>query len=330
MGQGQPRRPVAAFSDPFAGEPLRGDAKSPEVFSDPYAGEPLRVATKGENLPEEKPPTWADQLGLNRPTDSMIMGFNRGFGGAAVDLLQGAVANVVNRVGRGGDPKLREILNAPPVAETADAMQAPDNFAGQMGGLVPTVAEMAIPGPGVVKGGKAAVGLIPNAARAGEKFQEVMGAAKNIPIDVKDVGDAALRIQQLADRGGSMPLAVRKLLNRLTDPNKAAMTYEESRDFASNISRLSINEFGRLTPNVAREVANLRVTLNQANAKAAELAGKGAEYKSAMREYAQAMKLRDAVDAAIKGAKKSLPIATAAGAGYWLTRQIRSALGGGE
>lgn len=55
MGQGQPRRAeVAAFSDPFAGEPLRG-ANTPDVLSDPFAGEPLRVATKSENLPPQGP-----------------------------------------------------------------------------------------------------------------------------------------------------------------------------------------------------------------------------------------------------------------------------------
>jgi hypothetical protein len=37
-----------------------------------------------------------------------------------------------------------------------------------------------------------------------------------------------------------MPMAVRKFLNRITDPEKAQMNYEEARDFASNISRLSV------------------------------------------------------------------------------------------
>src|SRR5207253_11041554 len=101
-------------------------------------------------------------------------------------------------------------------------------------------------------------------------------------------GEVALRIQQLADRGASMPQAVSKFLRRITDPEKAEMTYEEARDFASNISRLSANEFQRLSPVVAKEVAGLRVTLNRAVADAAGKAGKGQEYAQAMTEYARA------------------------------------------
>lgn len=319
---GQERRYVS--TDPNFGAE---QTEKKYVSTDPDFGEPLRVATRGENAPAvaAPAPTWSDRLGLNRPTDSMITGFHRGMGGAAVDLVQGAVSQVGSLM---RDKLAADQPNVTP-PEVLD-VETPQTGAGEMGAFLPDVAAMAVPVGGAVKGAGAAVNAIPRVARAGEKFQEVMGAAKNIPIDVKDVGDAALRIQQLADRGGSMPLAVRKLLNRLTDPNKAAMTYEESRDFASNISRLSVNEFGRLTPAVAREVANLRVVLNQANARAAELAGKGAEYKSAMREYARAMKLREAVDSAMKGAKKGLPVATAAGLGYWLTRQVRSALGAPE
>lgn len=316
MGQSQSNREatVAAFSDPYAGEPLRGDAQTGEL-SDPYAGEPLRIKTR----------TWSDQLGLNEPTDSRLVGFLRGAATGAVDLAQGATANVANRVNRGGDPRLRQMMGAPPVEQTEDAMQAPETFSGKVGGVLPHVAEAAIPVGGAVK---AAYQQFPRVARASGKFQEVMAAAKNIPIETKAVGDAALRIQQIAERGGTMPMAVRKLLNRMTDPDKAAMTYEEARDFASNISRLSANEYGRLTPAVAREVSQLRVVLNEANAQAAKAAGKMDEYKSAMREYAQAMRIRDAVDAAWKGAKKALPAATVLGGSYWLTRELRGLLGG--
>ncbi len=148
-------------------------------------------------------------------------------------------------------------------------------------------------------------------------------------MDVSATGDVALRIMQLAERGGSMPMSVRKLLNRVTDPEKAPMAYAEARDFASNISRLSADEFGRLTPVVAKEVAALRVQLNQAVAQAAKQVGKMDEYASAMNEYAKAMRLRSAVETAVEGAKRGVPLATAAGVGYWLTDRVRKALGGG-
>ncbi len=191
------------------------------------------------------------------------------------------------------------------------------------------IAELVVPGKML---GSAAVRAIPSTARAGAAFKDVMGAAKNIPVDITAPGTVALRIGELAERGGSMPMAARKFLNRITDPSKAQLTYEEARDFASNISRLSVNEFGRLTPVVAREVAELRVALNKSVAQAASKAGKGQEYASAMKEYAQAMKLRGMVDDVLKGAKRALPYAVGAGAaaggGYWLTDKITSLLGG--
>ncbi len=202
----------------------------------------------------------------------------------------------------------------------AHEAMAPTNAAQTVGGLAETAAEMAIP---ITK----AAGLLPSTAKAGAKFQEVMGAAKNIPVDVNAPGEVALRIQQLAERGSSMPMAVNKFLRHITDPEKPAMTYEVARDFASNISRLSANEYQRLTPVVAREVAALRVTLNKAVAEAAGKAGKGKEYVAAMNEYAKAMRIKGAVDSAVEGAKRTLPYATAAGAGYWLTTKVRSMLG---
>lgn len=150
--------------------------------------------------------------------------------------------------------------------------------------------------PNVIAGAKAVAGLIPRAVRAGAKFQQVMGAAKAVPIDITGPGNTALRIMQLSERGGVMPKAVRDLLKRMTDPNKPPMAYEEARDFASNISRLSADEFNRLTPALRREVGNLRVTLNRAVEKAADTAGKGKEYRSAMKEYARAARGREMVD----------------------------------
>lgn len=127
-----------------------------------------------------------------------------------------------------------------------------------------------------------------------------MAAAKNVPVDVEAPGQVALRIQQLAERGGSMPKAVRDFLKRVTDPEKPAMVYEELRDFASNISRLSANEFGRLTPAVAREVHALRLAINKSAEGAAAQAGKGGEYLSAMNEYRNAARGRELWDATKK------------------------------
>jgi hypothetical protein len=294
----------------------------PDEATDAQISGALKAIPEVNAKATPKAPTWSDQLGLNTPTESVAGGFLRGAGAGAVDMVQGAVSNVAGQLNAKLDAE--NVGREAPTA-TLPRVEKPETFSGTVGSALPVVGEMALGGAPVVRAGLKA---IPSAARAGEKFQDVMGAAKNIPIDVKDVGDVALRISQLAERGGSMPLAVRKILNRMTDPEKAPMAYEEARDFASNISRLSADEFGRLTPAIAREVAALRVALNQANAMAAKQAGKWDEYRSAMTEYARAMKLQKLVDTTIDAAKRGIPLATAGGAAYWMTNRLRSAFGG--
>lgn len=188
-----------------------------------------------------------------------------------------------------------------------------------VGGALETAAELAVPV-------SAAADALPSAARAGRKFQSVMKAAGKEEVRVSETANAALRIQQLAERGGSMPKVVRNFLGRVTDPSKGALTYEEARDFASNISRLSADEFGRLTPVVHREVGTMRMELNKAIGQAAAKAGKMKEYESAMREYAKAAKLRNAIDAFKAGAKRALPYAIgggAAGLGFEAVKKLQ-------
>lgn len=275
-----------------------------------------------EVVPDEPAPkadTWSQSLGLHEPSDSMLTGFLRGAGTGAVDLVQGAVSNVTGQMNEKADKEnaLRKEAGFQEKG-TVPRVERPGGLSGAVGSVLPVMGEMMIGGAPVAK---AAVNAIPSAARAGEKFQDVMGAAKDVVVDTKEIGDAALRIYQLSERGGSMPKAVRDLLKRVTDPAKPGMAYPEARDFASNIGRLSADEMRRLTPVVRREVAQLAAALNRANAEAAKLAGKGAEYKSAMREYARAMQLKDALDIVIKKAKQAaLPAAGLGGAAYWFGR----------
>jgi hypothetical protein len=286
---------------------------------------------KAQDGPPE--PTWSDKLGLNAPVPSMpslgraeplaaaSAGFMRGVGSGAVDMAQGVAsalmgtANSIASVEDQGAASAASAAKKPYQPAPSREMPVPANLSGKVGTMLPDIAMSVMP---VGEGAAAVKGALPSATRAGANFEKVMGAAKNIPIDVKGVGDAALRINQLAERGGSMPMAVRKILNRMTDPGKAPMTYEEARDFATNIGRLSKDEMGRLTPVVKREVANLAAELNKANADAAKIAGKGAEYKSAMREYANAMRMRDAMDAVIRHSKKAALGAAGLGGAYYL------------
>lgn len=298
----------------------------------PFVAEPSEwevIEDDLEIVPEEKSQTWADQLGLNlRPgatTESPLMGLLKGSAGAAVDMAEGAKANLAGTVFQGGDLIRRglgmeRVIDRP---EVQAGITAPETIAGKVG-------EYAAPVAGVAGLAKAGISALPSATRAAKGFKDVMGAARNVAVDISQPGNVALRIQQLADRGATMPQAVRKFLNRATDPKKPGMVYEEARDWASNFSRLSANEFQRLTPVVAREVASLRVAMNDAVAQAAKQAGKAEEYAAAMKEYAKAKRLEDAVNTALSKTKQAAPwvggAAAAGAAGNWMTRQVISAL----
>lgn len=209
-----------------------------------------------------------------------------------------------------------------PVFRRAEETTTAANTPQRVGKVLEAGAEMLLPTGQAAK-------AVPSVARAGAAFQDVMSAAKHIPVNADAAGEVGLRIMQLAERGGgSLPRPVSQFLQRITHPDKAPMVYEEARDFASGISRLSANEFQRLTPAVAREVAGLRVALNKGVAEAAAKAGKGREYAQAMSEYGRAMKLRGIIDDVVTGAKKALPYAGAAAAGTWLTKEALALLGG--
>lgn len=212
-----------------------------------------------------------------------------------------------------GTPGLSE--NA--FAAADDALQA-KNTPQMVGKGLEFAAETALP---VGMGVKAGLGKLPTVAKAGAKFETVMKAAHTRPVDVSQAGDVALRIQELADRGSSMPMVVRKFLKRVTDPAQGDLTYKEARDFYHNISRLSANEVQRLTPVVHREVNALRVALNQALERTAAGVGKGKEYAEAMSEYRRAARGREMVDAVGNAAKKAA-ITGAIGAGaYGVAKQ---------
>lgn len=146
----------------------------------------------------------------------------------------------------------------------------------------------------------AAARAIPTRAKAGQQFQQVMGKVGDQPVNISAPGNAALRIQELAERGGSMPKAVRDFVRRVTDPEKAELTYREARDFYSNISRLSADEFQRLTPAVRMEVGKMRVALDRVIAETAKKGGQEEAYRAAMKTYKLASRGRELAEAAAK------------------------------
>jgi hypothetical protein len=125
-------------------------------------------------------------------------------------------------------------------------------------------------------------------ARAGANIGAATTAAREAAVDVSGPGQAALRIMDISERGASMPQAVRRFLQRATDPAKGPLTFEEARDYYSNLSRLSSAEFNRMTPTIQREVGALTRSLHDAMVAAADTAGVGGQYAAGIQEYARA------------------------------------------
>lgn len=252
------------------------------TITDPQTGKKVR-------LTGDSPPTEAELTDI----------FAKLGGGAATPPAPNSKADVIARAQAGprmpaaGRGTQLDVRKSDDFAQGIGAsipfagIETPDSGQGIAGRVVGEAAQFALP---MAKGAQLLKGALPSTAKAGAKFQQVMGAAKDIPIDVSAPGDAALRIYQLSERGGTMPKVVRDFLKRATDPAKPAIAYQEARDFASNISRLSADEFGRLTPVMANEVHKLRIALNKSVEMAARQAGKGDDYLAAMKEYAQAAK----------------------------------------
>lgn len=158
---------------------------------------------------------------------------------------------------------------------------------------------------GAAKAVGAASNAIPSASRAGQAFQDIKSAAGSVPINTAKVGDSALELYTQAQRGASLPLAVRKLVVRLTTPDAEPLTYSEAKDFQSNISSLSANEKMSLKPNQVRLVGKLNADLKASLEDAADTVGKGQQFADAMKEYHNAMKIRGYSDAAIDAAWKA-------------------------
>lgn len=154
-------------------------------------------------------------------------------------------------------------------------------------------------------------GLIPNTESAGQKFQQVMGAAKDVPLDTSEAENAVARAQELRQRGSSMPkvlndfMKARKPGNFMGVPVDQPMTYAEGRDFASNAGALSVREATGMNVKMQAQVKTFAHAMADANREAAESVGMGDLYDQAMKEYRQAKNLEESVDIIKKYAVKA-------------------------
>lgn len=177
--------------------------------------------------------------------------------------------------------------------------------------------------------------LLPSAMRAGTKFEAIKTAIGNLPVEghLDQAAQVAWDTKALAGRGGRLPKVVSDFLKRMYDPKEGPMTYNEVRDFYQNASRLSADEFGRLTPVMQRQSAMFAKALDSGIREATAIAGKGEEYAGAIREYARAARLSALGEKAVgagKTALKDISYGAKLAAGGGAVYELYRALAGGK
>ncbi len=145
---------------------------------------------------------------------------------------------------------------------------------------------------------KAIRNLIPSTKRAGVLFDQVMAAAKDVPIETSTTVPIIERAQQIDAAGGSpLPRVLKKFVKASSpgeSPFSDVLTYKEGRDFASNAGSQSIKAVTAQNAQMQRQVAQFADAMKTANREAAAKVGMGDLYDQAMKEYRQAKTLQDA------------------------------------
>jgi hypothetical protein len=296
--------------------PSFDEFQKPSAPAGPAPAIPLNAGI----VPAPKPQGFGANLSqwASDAADDMRLGTGRTFPGRALQAVHATPLN------SGVSPKTADYMASPALGTlratkgAGELMQPGQRMQGlkDVGGGILDAAQMPLsltgPEASATVAGKG-IDMIPNAERAGRNFQTVMSAAKDVPVDLTAASHPALRAQELRESGASMPGVVNKFLQRTTAPGSNPLTYEQARDFASNAGRLSADESSRMIPPMKAQVSRLSQALNDANAKAAESAGVGPQYQSAMTEYRRAKALQDAGQSALKFGKKAAPYVVGGG-----------------
>ena len=196
------------------------------------------------------------------------------------------------------------------------ALQNPDNPGVSAGlGMAAPVAVA-----GIQKAIPLAQALISGKAPAIAKFDTVMAAAKDVPLQLGEVDDIALRARELAGQGVKTPGRGSTLPKVFSDYIKhreqnIPMTYEIGRDFAKTAGRISASEKMAATGEMEAVLAKFSNALKTANRDAAAKVGMGEMYDAAMKEYRLAATVADKADIIKKWARNAAIAGALGGSG---------------
>lgn len=281
--------PFSSVAEPHSGsdDPFSSIAE-PIKVPPPTTGATLQVDTRG-------PATrWLQDLSAD-----LRSGGGRTVVGRSLGTLQGrgnkGYSGLESGVSKGaaeflGSPELGAVKTAQGIVETPEhPIKGPLKALGGVAEMA-TIPSMVMGGPGAT----AAIEAAPSRKFAAELFKDVSENAGNVPVLLQRSGPELTRFKELADAGGAMPKAVRRLMSRAAEagtPGGKPLTYDEARDIYSNLSSLSAEDASRLNPVMRRQMGKAVQALKDDIGEAAGQTGQAAKYYAALKNYAQASKL---------------------------------------
>lgn len=231
--------------------------------------------------------------------------------GRGLGYLQGRGDKGYSGLESGTTPEVANIIGSVPLGLTRAMKGESESYTGHpVNGMIDTGAGLAQAStlPSAFMGGpiaEAADAAIPSRFRAGQMLEDIRNQAVDVPVNPSNTLPQLERFQQLTQRGGRTAKPMTQLVKRLTadvPPEEAQpFNFPEARDFYTNVSDLTKQSplqtlMGRgLKPTMLRQAGNVRSGLNSDLTDAAGTIGRGEDYSNAIKEYANASKLRKAM-----------------------------------
>lgn len=309
--------PYAQIAKPVASDdPYAAIAKGPSVGQS--FNETPRIPSKPIASVSPAPSGVVPWIG--NAEDDLRLGGGRTLVGRTLGHLQGRGDKGYSGLQSGVSPATAEFMGSAPLGithalkggaemEEGHPIQgAKDVISGGM--QASTIPSMMVGGPAA----DLAINAVPSAKFAGRTLEDIRNAAADVNVNPQNAWPEISRYQELTSRGGSTAKPVtqisKRLQNTIRDPAAGPLKFPEARDFYSNISSQSAEDASRLNPVMRRQMGGIRSGLHQDLTDAAQTIGRGQDYSDAIREYAQAMNMKNGIKTA---AKYAIPAAVGGG-----------------
>lgn len=235
--------------------------------------------------------SWLDNL-----EHDAVQGGNRTMLGRIGGMMQGRGDKGFSGIESGIAPGAASIMGSPITGTIHAAQGISDIPSHPVKGTLKTlggIAEAAtLPGM-MMAGPEATMGIesVPSRKYAGQIFNSLNEDLAAHPVPLSETLKPLQRATEIGARGSTMPKAVGDLLTRSQSPIE--MTFPEARDYQGALSDLSMSDKLAMNGRMRGGVAQLGKGFYSDIKSAADSAGRGEDYETAMKEFRQASQLKD-------------------------------------